>query len=48
MFRDIIWAEWKKTDLVEIMKMLRDLNEEDLVPGTKEVVKIQKTPMSDP
>ena len=23
----------KKTDLVEIMKMLRDLNEEDLVPG---------------
>ena len=44
MSRDIKWAEWKATDTAETMKMFRNSNEDDLVPGMYE----DKTPTSNP
>ena len=33
MTKDITWEEWKNTNPEKIMKMLRTLNEKDIVPS---------------
>ena len=36
MTRDVTWADWKKTDPAETLKMFRESEKEDLVPGIEE------------
>ena len=33
MTRDVKWADWKNTDSAETLKMFREVDKEDLVPG---------------
>ena len=44
MTRDIKCAEWNTTDQAEAMKMFRDLNKYDKVPG----IQVDNNPTSDP
>ena len=34
--RDIKWADWKMTNTTDTLKMLREAEKEDLVPGIEE------------
>ena len=36
MTRDVKWADWKMTDPADTLKMFRESNKEDLVPGIEE------------
>ena len=36
MTRDVKWEDWKMTDPVDTLKVLREADKEDLVPGIRE------------
>ena len=36
MNRDVKWADWKMTNPAETLKISREANKEDLVPGIEE------------
>ena len=38
MTRDFKWADWKMTNPAETLKMLREADKEDLVPGIEEEI----------